>query len=97
MNALTIEPKHQQQKQVINIEERINPELSPGQKENIHAVLSKHQECFAEGSKDLGHCKVLTHRIITEDEKPIHQQPIPSAFKQWELLTCQRNAGRWHN
>ena len=34
---------------------------------------------------------MLTHRIITEDAKPIHQQPYPSAFKQRELLQQQVN------
>lgn len=52
-------------------------------------LLKKYQECFAESSRDLGHCKILTHQINTGTADPIHQQPYPSAFKQRELLQTE--------
>ena len=52
-------------------------------------LLKKYQECFAESSRDLGHCKILTHQINTGTADPIHQQPYPSAFKHRELLQTQ--------
>ena len=52
-------------------------------------LLKKYQECFAESSRDLGHCKILTHQINTGTADPIYQQPYPSAFKQRELLQTE--------
>ena len=71
------------------IQERINPSLTPEDKEKMFNSLKQHQECFAKSSRDLGHCKSLTHQINTGTADPIHQQPYPSAFKQRELLHTQ--------
>ena len=71
------------------IQERINPSLTPEDQQKMLNLLKEHQECFAESSKDLGNCKILTQKINTGTTDPIHQQPCPSAFKQRELLQAQ--------
>ena len=71
------------------IQERINPSLTPKDKEKMFNLLKQHQYCFAESSRDLGHCKILTHQINTGTADPIHQQPHPSPFMQRELLQTQ--------
>ena len=63
--------------------------MPPEQKDIFHTSLSNHLECFAKNSPDLGHCKTISHQINTEQAKPIHQEPYPSAFKQIELLQKQ--------
>ena len=67
----------------------VNNELPQDQQEAIHSVLLAHQQCFTGSSKDWGHCKLLSHKITTQDVRPIHQHPYPSAFKQRELLQQQ--------
>ena len=67
----------------------VNNELPQDQQKAIHSVLLAHQQCFTGSSKDWGHCKLLSHKITTQDVRPIHQHPYPSAFKQRELLQQQ--------
>ena len=64
------------------INQQINPNLTTEDQRSLQLLLEQHQECFAENSKDLGSCEVLTHRIDTGEAKPIHQQPYPSSQKQ---------------
>ena len=68
------------------INQQINPNITTEKQESLKLLLAQHQECFAENSKDLGSCEVLTHRIDTGEAKPIHQQPYPSSQKQREIL-----------
>ena len=53
-------------------------------------MQKQHQECFAESSRDLGHCKILTYQINTGTGDKIHQQPHPPTFKERELLQTQK-------
>ena len=68
---------------------RINNDLDPDEKARLSVLLYKHKDCFASNKRDLGHCSILQHKILTGDAKPIHQAPYPSAFKQRELLQSQ--------
>ena len=80
INAVTIDPTSSSAEEEIT--ERINPELPLENKNKMISMLLTHRDCFARGSEDLGHCKTLSHAINTGEEKPIHQAPYPSTFKQ---------------
>ena len=68
---------------------RINQNLEIEERRKLCNLLYRHRDCFAENKRDLGHCEILQHQIITNDAKPIHQLPYPSAFKQRELIQAQ--------
>ena len=71
------------------LDSRMSLELTGEEKSKLSDLLFSHRNCFADSKRDLGHCDVLKHEIITGDVKPIHQKPYPSAFKQRELLQTQ--------
>ena len=73
----------------VDFRNRINVNLTEHEKGKINEVLMSHAECFAKSSRDLGSCEVLEHQILTDNSKPIHENPYPSAYKQKEILRSQ--------
>ena len=50
-----------------------DPSLSPGERLQLEALITKHSDCFAWTESDLGFTDRIKHRIFVTDEKPIAQ------------------------
>ena len=81
---------HDTNKKEVSMEVPLPAGLTELQKEKFLALLSHYADVMAVNSDDLGHTNFLTHRIETNEARPIRQQarrvPLPHRGKVQELL-----------
>ena len=46
-------------------------DLDEAQQQQLHATLSKYRNTFSKDDDDIGYCDLVSHRIATEDDRPV--------------------------
>ena len=69
-----------------DFEARICPTMPPEHVANLKEILQEYRLAFARDSLELGSCMFTTHRIDTQDAKPIKQRAYPNSYYAREKI-----------
>ena len=63
---------------------RVGDDVNVGEREELFSLLLEFADVFSLSTKNLGHTKVLQHRIYTGNAQPVHLPPlrIPQARRE---------------